>query len=73
MGWRAFRCREESCRWRGLIKTKSLKEAVNREVTRVNRKWGRQIFIISMIILTMIIGILIVIFWGNYEPLPPAG
>jgi hypothetical protein len=28
LGWRAFRCRERDCRWRGLIQTKSLREPV---------------------------------------------
>jgi hypothetical protein len=71
-GCRAFRCREESCRWRGLIKTKSLKEALKREVPKVKQKWGKKILILSIIILTMVTAILIIIFWGNYEVPPSA-
>jgi hypothetical protein len=31
-GWRAYRCREKSCGWRGLIKTKSIRQIVKEVV-----------------------------------------
>lgn len=30
LGWRAYRCREESCGWRWLIKTKSFREGIEK-------------------------------------------
>jgi hypothetical protein len=68
LGWRAFRCREKSCRWRGLIKTISPTEAIGKEIKKVNQKWGRQIIILIIMVLITIIGVLIVMRFGNFEP-----
>lgn len=32
LGWRAYRCQEKSCGWRGLIKTKSLRQAIGKAI-----------------------------------------
>jgi ribosomal protein L40E len=64
VGWRAYRCREKSCGWRGLIKKKSLRQAIGKELK------GRQSLLLKLILLITLIsaGIYLVLSLSNFEP-----
>ncbi len=67
LGWHAYRCREKSCGWRGLIKTKSLRQAIGKELK------DRQTLLLKLILLIAVIGtgIYLALSFSNYEPPPP--
>ena len=67
LGWRAYRCREKSCGWRGLIKTRSLRQAIGKELE------GRGKLVIKFILVLVVIGVAIMLvnFFSYHEP-PPA-
>ncbi len=46
-GWRAFRCREMDCRWRGLIRTKPVDKSVKEDL------------VIGMVFMILVIGIFV--------------
>ncbi len=64
VGWRAFRCREKSCGWRGLIKTKSFGQVIGKELK------NRENLILKLILAIVLIGfgICLVLFLIHYKP-----
>jgi hypothetical protein len=68
LGWRAFQCREQSCRWRGLIRTKEIHENIVKEAKKFKNKYSRYIIIFTIFIIIIIIGFLLFIRLTNYEP-----
>ena len=67
LGWRAFRCREKSCGWRGLLKTKSFRQEI--ENAFKNRK--KQLLKLILVVAVISIGIFLVIHL-NKNVSPPA-
>ncbi len=58
LGWRAFRCRENPCGWRGLIKTKSFRQ----EIESALRERQKQILKMILVVAVMSIVIFLVIY-----------
>ena len=67
LGWRAYRCREKSCGWRGLLKTKSFRQGLEKALK--NRK--KQLLTLILVVAVISIGIFLVIHFNKYVP-PPA-
>ena len=67
LGWRAFRCREKSCGWRGLLKTSSFSQGL--EKTLKNRK--KQLLTLILVVAVMSIVIFLVMHFHKHVP-PPA-
>lgn len=57
LGWHAFRCREESCGWRGLIKYRPLDKAVLKEIKKRKKRIGELLVIITIIAIALYFGI----------------
>ncbi len=47
-GWRAFRCRQKDCRWRGLIRTKPVDQSIKEDI------------VIGMVLMLIVVGIFVV-------------
>ncbi len=67
LGWRAYRCREKSCGWRGLLKTSSFSQGLEKALK--NRK--KQLLTLILVIAVMSIVIFLVIHFNKHVP-PPA-
>ena len=67
LGWRAYRCREKSCGWRGLLKTSSFRQGLEKALK--NRK--KQLLTLILVVAVMSIGIFLVIHFNKHVP-PPA-
>jgi hypothetical protein len=67
LGWRAYRCREKSCGWRGLIKTNSFRQEIGNALK--NRQ--KQILTLILFVVVISIGIFLVNYLSKYQP-PPA-
>jgi hypothetical protein len=66
LGWRAYRCREKSCGWRGLIKTKSFRQEIENALT--NRQ--KQILILILVVAVISIGTYLAIYLSKHQPPP---
>jgi len=55
LGWRAYRCQEKNCYWRGLIKVESFREIVKEFV--LAQKINILIVISAIVLLALMIGI----------------
>jgi predicted RNA-binding Zn-ribbon protein involved in translation (DUF1610 family) len=58
LGWRAFRCNEASCNWRGLIKSKSFGQAILSELKK------RGITTVRLLIFTIVAIIALMLYFG---------
>ena len=66
-GWRAYRCREKSCGWRGLLKTKSFREGI----TKVLKTRQEQILKLILVVAVISFGIFLFFYLNKNAP-PPA-
>ena len=66
-GWRAYRCREKSCGWRGLIKNKSSRQAI---VERVKHH-KKLILKFSLFTVAISLAIYLAISISYFETPPP--
>lgn len=66
LGWRAYRCREKSCGWRGLLKTSSFSQGLEKALK--NRK--KQLLTLILVIAVMSIVIFLVIHFNKHVPPP---
>ena len=67
LGWRAYRCREKSCGWRGLLKTSSFRQGLEKALK--NRK--KHFLTLILVVAVISIGIFLVIHFNKTVP-PPA-
>ncbi len=66
LGWRAYRCREKPCSWRGLIKTMSSSQALGKELK--NRQ--KLIFNLFLFMAAFIAAIYLVILFSSTKSTP---
>ena len=57
LGWRAYRCREKSCGWRGLLKTKSFREGLPKELRTRNSQLVKLILVVAVISIAIFLAI----------------
>ena len=66
LGWRAYRCREKSCGWRGLLKTKSFREGLAKAL----KDQKKQLLKLILVVAAMSIGIFLAIHFNKHVHLP---
>jgi predicted RNA-binding Zn-ribbon protein involved in translation (DUF1610 family) len=66
-GWRAYRCREKSCGWRGLLKTRSFRQ----EIAKTLKNHKILILKLILVVAVLSIGIFLVVHF-NKHVLSPA-